>query len=139
MILFVCTGNTCRSPMAECIYKAITGKEAQSAGIAANPGMAASPNAVAVMKEKGYDLGHISRQVNNDMLDEADTVITLTVNHANLLKKAAPEFSEKIISLYEWAGKKGDVLDPYGGDINIYRACAEEIEELINEGQKIHG
>ncbi len=139
MILFVCTGNTCRSPMAEALYKTITGKEAESAGLSAEEGHSATYEAIVTMKNKGINLeNHKARQIDKGMIDKADFVLTMTQGHKAMLLYAAPEFSEKILTIYEWAGKEGNVNDPFGGNQKVYDLCAIELEELIREGEKIH-
>ena len=139
MILFVCTGNTCRSPMAEALYKSITGKDAISAGLSAVNGSRASEHSITVMAKRGIDIKeHLSRQIDISMLEEASAVLTMTEGHKAMLLYAGPEFSVKVFTIYEWAGKKGDVADPYGGSIEVYEECAKELEELIREGEKLH-
>ena len=81
MMLFVCTGNTCRSPMAEHIYKSITGKDACSAGINALEGEKANDKACSVLKEQGLDLGmHKARRLNEEMIADASVVLCMTDN-----------------------------------------------------------
>lgn len=138
MILFVCTGNTCRSPMAEALYKNITGKEAESAGLSAPYKGKASEYAISVMGKRGINIEkHEARQVDFSMLERADAVITMTESHKAMLLYSAPTYEDKIFTMYEWAGKEGNVADPFGGSEEIYETCAKELEELIREGEKI--
>lgn len=139
MILFVCTGNTCRSPMAEALYNSITGKDAISAGLSTAYNGKASEHSVSVMAKRGIDISnHISKQLDFSMLEEADAIITMTETQRTMLLYSAPEFARKIFTIKEWAGKSGDVSDPFGRSEEVYEECAKELEELIREGEKLH-
>lgn len=127
-ILFVCTGNTCRSPMAAAMMNKLladsklTDIKSECAGIAANPGEPASGNAIAVMREIGIDLSqHRARQTTQKLVDESDAIYTMTETHAAIFKTAFPEAVSKINIL--GAG----IPDPFGGDINVYRSCRDTI------------
>lgn len=135
-IVFICTGNTCRSPMAEGLARLILGSgiEVESAGLAAWEGDCASDQAIQVFKEKGIDLiSHKARPVSRDILAQADWIIPMTRAHAIQLMGAFPEFSSKIKRLGAWGTqeKNFDVRDPWGGSVEIYRKCAKEIETLL--------
>lgn len=137
--LFVCTGNTCRSPMAEGIFNKIAKErgsedEAGSAGIFASEGSEASRNSVDALRETGIDIsGHKSRGITPDMLAEYDEILTMTKAHADALKSALPQFGYKIRTLSEAAGEDGEIPDPFGGDLEAYRACRGEIKRLIEK------
>ncbi len=130
-ILFVCTGNTCRSPMAEGILNKLAGERnldvfAKSAGISAAEGSPASVNSVKACEEIGVDIsGHRSTQLTNQMFYEADEVVPLTKTHQIIMQDAFKN-REKILPAL-------DVPDPFGGDLEEYRLCRDRIKEKIEE------
>ncbi len=130
-ILFVCTGNTCRSPMAA----AILAKEKPwynvfSRGINVLAPSPASAEAVEVMNEMGLDISsHRSEQLTRDDLMRADIIFTMTENHNHLILRRYPEFTGRVFTL----SPGNDIVDPFGRDIFAYRACARQIERLIKE------
>lgn len=152
-ILFVCTGNTCRSPIAEGLLKSAAGKDIQiggkvevsSAGIFAEDGEPPSENAVRVLKEGwGIDISaHKAKTINPSDLAEADLVLTMTRSHRDSLLSVFPEYSSKIFALKEYLynkdtgtagvqkGKILDISDPYGMPAEVYERCAEEIEKVL--------
>ena len=135
-IVFVCTGNTCRSPMAEGIFNNLPDKGyfATSAGIYAADGNHASENAVISMADMKIDIkNHHARVLTSEILECADIVLTMTENHKEAILSAFPDLAHKVKTLCEFAETSGDISDPYGGDIEVYRSCAKEIRENIEK------
>ncbi|MBD1372121.1 low molecular weight protein arginine phosphatase [Hazenella sp. IB182357] len=108
-ILFVCTGNTCRSPIAEALLERMSkvrgiNVEGRSAGISAMDGMAASPEALHVLAEKEIKHNHASRRIDEEQLQWADLILTMTLHHKNYIIHQFPEHVEKVYTLKEYAG-----------------------------------
>ena len=142
-VLLVCTGNTCRSPMAEAILRSLLSERfashfaegqpppavAVSAGLSAFPGGPASPEAISVMKQRGLSLvHHQSRAVSDRLIAHADLVLTMTRSHRNAIVQRWPELAAKTHLLSD---NNGDVSDPFGGTESIYAACAVQIEQYL--------
>lgn len=152
-ILFVCTGNTCRSPMAEGIFKAllkdnnIDNINVSSAGISTFEGDSANEKAIYTLRNKGIDIkSHKSRQITKEIIENSDLILTMTKSHKGMILNALPEYLNKIFTIKEYVyinnneeltGKNLDIADPYGLDYNIYEKCAAEIEENLKEIIKI--
>ena len=195
-ILFICTGNTCRSPMAEALMRKIAQDEnisieVKSAGISALHGGNASHHAYEVLSEKGIAPDHRSQRVTRELIQWADVILTMTSHHKHIVLHQFPESLEKAHSLKEYAFSNSmieelqhaldqmyveketkrlelnpnwseqaikaynkeikelqekeeslvtqlqgllvhqDVHDPFGGSLEEYRSCAQEIEQAI--------
>lgn len=136
-ILFVCTGNTCRSAMAEGIAKKLIQNEnlnleVSSAGVFAPFGMAASENAILALSEMGIDISsHLSRPLTKDLIENSDLILTMTKGHKDAILSKYPQFSDKVFTLMEYIGEDLDIEDPFGGDLDVYRASANQIKQAI--------
>ncbi|MDR2761003.1 MAG: threonylcarbamoyl-AMP synthase [Planctomycetaceae bacterium] len=145
MILFVCTGNTCRSPMAEKICECEIAKRlncsaddleeygfvVMSAGISVMSNGGAASNAVEVLRRRGIDLSnHESRQLNETLVQFADYIFAMTRSHRELILSMCPNADTR---LYVLRADGGDVSDPIGSDLNKYESCANQITTEINK------
>ena len=148
-ILFVCTGNTCRSSMAEGIFKSmlkemkIEGINVSSAGISAFEGEAANEKAIVTLNKKGIDIkNHRARQLTRKIINESDLVLTMTESHKKTILNLFPECTGKVYALKEYAcilsddesaGENPDIADPYGFGCDVYEITAAEIEKQLKK------
>ena len=133
-ILFVCTGNTCRSPMAEIILKnkikraGLTGIRVSSAGLTANVGDKISKNSSLALKQLGYKVcGFKSKQLDMKMVLKSDLIICMTQAHKHSIGALLPN----VYTISEISAT-GNVLDPYGQDLNAYIKTSHQLEDACN-------
>ncbi len=139
-ILFVCSANICRSPMAEGLMKALVkGMEEdwriESAGVWAIKNSPAAENTLKVLLERGVDLSsHAAKQITLEMVEEFSLVLTMESNHQEALRAAFPEHAGKVFKMSEMVGRKGDVVDPIGFPPVVFEQTAREIEAILKGG-----
>jgi protein-tyrosine-phosphatase len=120
-VLFVCTGNTCRSPFAEAVARG-AGHDAESAGVSAYTGDEPPDDAIAVARELGYDLSaHRARALTEEMLERADLVVGMTAAHVNAIDGRARLLGEV------------DIDDPIGRGRDDYRRVYAQIESDVRK------
>ncbi|WP_313893354.1 low molecular weight protein arginine phosphatase [Psychrobacillus sp.] len=143
-ILFVCTGNTCRSPMAEAILKArnLENVHVRSAGIYAMNGEEMSLNGQLVLENALIPFTHESSSLQEEMIEWADIVLTMTASHRQNIILAFPHAISKIYMYKEFVTPQNvrDVSDPYGGSLQTYEKTFQELNALTDElVKKIQG
>ncbi len=143
-IIYICTGNICRSPMAHWyMQKKVIDLGIQeeylidSCGTNAQSGQPATKNAIEVIYEYGVDMKkHRSKYIDEINLGDYDLIICLTESHKNFVLYMYPNIKDRIYTLKEYVNKDKeykDIDDPWGFDINVYRTCAKEIVENVDK------
>jgi len=138
-IIFVCTGNTCRSPMAEGIAKEIVTEKKLPYTIISRATkidpkeVVANPKSVEVMKKQGIDIStHKSLMINEEDIKNATLILTMTESHKEGLLKLFPNAKDYTFTITEYAtGKAGNISDPWGKEIDEYEKTAAQLNTLV--------
>jgi protein-tyrosine-phosphatase len=143
-ILFVCTGNTCRSPMAEALFNnAVLHSSlpyrvvSSSSGLHAVRGDRVSPEVLSLLSQEGLDLSeHSARQLNQTLVEDSDLILVMAGTHKHELCSIFPDAVNKTYLLKEFAGEDhapGDITDPLGQGLEKYQQVLEEIRQCIKK------
>jgi len=138
LVLFVCSGNICRSPMAEYLLRrwlgADSGWRVASAGVSAFDGLRASREAIEVLQEKGIDLTpHHSRSLTREVVDAASVIVVMTAQHRSTVLTRFPEAAGKVFLLKSFgaSSREEDVEDPIGASADTYRHVRDELGAVM--------
>jgi len=134
-ISFICTGNTCRSPMACALFKSLDtrGRNAISRGLSHESNIPVSKNAVLAMEELGIDISaHKSKQVRYEDIEESDLILTMGRFHKDAILNMNPNAKLKVFTIYEYAlGLNKEVADPFMQSVEVYKKSRDELKMLV--------
>lgn len=139
-IIFICTGNTCRSPMAKFLMQDLISKnkktdiEVLSAGTSVYSPMPISPHASRLLSERNIDSSsHYSMLFTPSLVNDNALILTMSLSHKEAILTKYPFLSKQTYALFEYVGGGQSISDPFGGSLEVYRAAMAEIESLINK------
>lgn len=133
-ILVICTGNTCRSPLAEAYLKKYGADRynVKSAGVHADHGQVISSGSKKILEKEGIKVDHKSQPLSDELIYWADKVLTMSASHRNIVEERYPH--QSVSTLQEAAGKEGhDIQDPFGGSDEDYEQAARQIKTAIKD------
>ena len=139
-VLFICSANICRSPMAMGLLRSMVEDSSdqwkiESSGVWDLEDQPAALNTQLVLEERGIDLNdHVSRTVTGTILSEFNLVLVMEDNHKEVLKLAFPEYTNHIYMLSEMVGKIFNIVDPIGRSLADFEETALEMERILTEG-----
>lgn len=144
-VLFVCTANICRSPMAEGLMRYHVSEHnpyedddvwrIQSAGTWAIDGAPAAVNSIRAMEERKIDIRkHRSRLITLGIMQEFNLILTMENGHKEALHVEFPDLASRVYLISEMIGKHFNIVDPIGGPLVDFRDTADEIEHILTSG-----
>jgi protein-tyrosine-phosphatase len=140
-ILFVCTANVCRSPLAEALFKeklaqeGLAGWQVESAGTWAMEGYPAAEKGVRLLGERGIDLRrHRARGVTRELLRQFDLILVMEKGHKEALRTEFPEIAERVLLVSELVGETREIGDPMGGSLDDFRETIRDLEDIFERG-----